>query len=43
MRRSTIGTTSGAITRAISGGTIAGAGLGAIIGKTIDEGDIVCH
>jgi uncharacterized protein YcfJ len=24
-------------------GTIAGAGLGAIIGKTIDEGDIVCH
>jgi hypothetical protein len=24
-------------------GTIAGAGLGAIIGKTIDDGDIVCH
>lgn len=23
--------------------TIAGAGLGAIIGKAIDEGDIVCH
>jgi Ni/Co efflux regulator RcnB len=24
-------------------GTIAGAGLGAIIGKAIDDGDIVCH
>jgi len=24
-------------------GTIAGAGLGAIVGKAIDEGDIVCH
>ena len=24
-------------------GTIAGAGLGAIIGKTIDDGEIVCR